>query len=164
MEESCRCQVYLSSNGFQTFWQTVSLQNTLRQTRSLGCSRREQSPVCRLMWVRTDLTLGLASRTTSLPKCQQAEARGKETMDVTSHRNSLEGEYTRTSCVHADVKHTTVAKGEETPWNQEAESLLPVPFPDKTSSQQTGEKVVGSGAVITERAICIDLEQRALNC
>ena len=87
MEESCRCQVYLSSNGFQTFWQTVSLQNTLRQTRSLDGSGREQSPVCRLMWVRTDLTLGLASRTTSLPKCQQAELEEKETMAVTSHKN-----------------------------------------------------------------------------
>ena len=65
--------------------------------------------------MRTDLTLGLASRTTSLPKCQQAESGEKETMAVTSHKNSLDGEYTRTSCVHADVKHTTVAKGEETP-------------------------------------------------
>ena len=71
---------------------------------------------------------------------------------------------TSTSCVHADVNHTTVAKGEKTPWSQEAESLLPVPFPDKTSSQQTGEKAVGSGAIISERTIRIASEQKVLNC
>ena len=110
------------------------------------------------MWVRTDLTLGLAIRTTSLPKFQQAEAAEKET----SHKHSLDGEYKY--FLHVDDNHTTVGKGEETPWNQEEESFLPVPFPDNTSSQLTGEKAVGSGAIISERTIRIDLVQRVLNC